>query len=306
MPNAGIHGTRSTNWKPADYYYCWWGYGSLPDLNFDLSRNADAEKSITFDGWRTVHQHARPSYTIHVKGATHVSFMDVGLLPLPSEGPVRAMLAATRIDPRRMWRVTCDMLLAFFAPPLRQAAAPPLVGAATPQIATACVAMSPKQPAAPLLLGSVISEVLGTVMVFALLGIGLNIVVGSAGLLDLGYVAFVAIGAGLTFLALCVVFGGFFAERRLRDRLEDVPALVGHFAEQLAAGRQVGDGAGGDAARPEEGVQGAVLDRLHALAHPELLAVEVVVGVEPGRLQDPQGDHLGARPGGADRHPLVP
>lgn len=33
-------------WKPADYYYCWWGYGSLPDLNFDLSRNADAEKSI--------------------------------------------------------------------------------------------------------------------------------------------------------------------------------------------------------------------------------------------------------------------
>jgi cyclomaltodextrinase len=34
-------------WKAADYYYCWWGYGSLPDLNFDLSRNADAEKSIT-------------------------------------------------------------------------------------------------------------------------------------------------------------------------------------------------------------------------------------------------------------------
>ncbi len=34
-------------WKPADYYYCWWGFGSLPDLNFDLSRNNDAEKSIT-------------------------------------------------------------------------------------------------------------------------------------------------------------------------------------------------------------------------------------------------------------------
>ena len=49
--------------------------------------------------------------------------------------------------------------------------------------------------AAPLLLGSVISEVLGTVMVFALLGIGLNIVVGYAGLLDLGYVAFYAAGA---------------------------------------------------------------------------------------------------------------
>lgn len=49
--------------------------------------------------------------------------------------------------------------------------------------------------AAPMLLGSVISEVLGTVMVFALLGIGLNIVVGYAGLLDLGYVFFFALGA---------------------------------------------------------------------------------------------------------------
>jgi branched-chain amino acid transport system permease protein len=48
---------------------------------------------------------------------------------------------------------------------------------------------------APHVLGSVISEVLGTVMVFALLGLGLNIVVGYAGLLDLGYVFFFALGA---------------------------------------------------------------------------------------------------------------
>jgi branched-chain amino acid transport system permease protein len=47
----------------------------------------------------------------------------------------------------------------------------------------------------PLLVGSVVSEVLGTVMVFLLLGLGLNIVVGYAGLLDLGYVAFFAFGA---------------------------------------------------------------------------------------------------------------
>jgi branched-chain amino acid transport system permease protein len=47
----------------------------------------------------------------------------------------------------------------------------------------------------PLLVGAVISEVLGTVMVFLLLGLGLNIVVGYAGLLDLGYVAFFAFGA---------------------------------------------------------------------------------------------------------------
>jgi branched-chain amino acid transport system permease protein len=47
----------------------------------------------------------------------------------------------------------------------------------------------------PWLVGAVISEVLGTVMVFMLLGLGLNIVVGYAGLLDLGYVAFFAFGA---------------------------------------------------------------------------------------------------------------
>ena len=50
----------------------------------------------------------------------------------------------------------------------------------------------------PYLVGSVVSEVLGTVMIFALLGLGLNIVVGYAGLLDLGYVAFFAFGAYAT------------------------------------------------------------------------------------------------------------
>jgi branched-chain amino acid transport system permease protein len=52
----------------------------------------------------------------------------------------------------------------------------------------------------PLLLGTVISEVLGQVMIYVLLGIGLNIVVGYAGLLDLGYVAFFAFGAYTTAL----------------------------------------------------------------------------------------------------------
>jgi branched-chain amino acid transport system permease protein len=52
--------------------------------------------------------------------------------------------------------------------------------------------------ALPQLLGSVISEVMGQIMVFVLLGLGLNIVVGYAGLLDLGYVAFFAFGAYAT------------------------------------------------------------------------------------------------------------
>ena len=87
----------------------------------------DAEKAITFGGWRTVQQQGRPGYTVQVKGAGHLSFLDVGLLPSRGEGPVKAMLAATSIEPRRMWRVTCDVLLAFFATHLRQAATPPLL-----------------------------------------------------------------------------------------------------------------------------------------------------------------------------------
>ncbi len=32
------------NWS--DYYACWWGFGSLPDLNYDLSRPDETESSI--------------------------------------------------------------------------------------------------------------------------------------------------------------------------------------------------------------------------------------------------------------------
>jgi hypothetical protein len=56
-----------------------------------------------------------------------VSFMDVPLLPLADGSPVKAMLATAQIEPRRMWRITCDMLLAFFAHHLDQAAATPPV-----------------------------------------------------------------------------------------------------------------------------------------------------------------------------------
>ena len=47
----------------------------------------------------------------------------------------------------------------------------------------------------PLIFGPYHSEVLDVVGIFAIMGLGLNIVVGFAGLLDLGYVAFFAIGA---------------------------------------------------------------------------------------------------------------
>jgi branched-chain amino acid transport system permease protein len=47
----------------------------------------------------------------------------------------------------------------------------------------------------PLILGSYFSEIFDNVGLYILMGLGLNIVVGFAGLLDLGYVAFYAIGA---------------------------------------------------------------------------------------------------------------
>lgn len=47
----------------------------------------------------------------------------------------------------------------------------------------------------PLILGIFFSEILDNVSMYILMGLGLNIVVGFAGLLDLGYVAFFAIGA---------------------------------------------------------------------------------------------------------------
>ncbi len=50
----------------------------------------------------------------------------------------------------------------------------------------------------PMILGGLTNELLANVGLFVLMGLGLNIVVGSAGLLDLGYVAFFAVGAYTT------------------------------------------------------------------------------------------------------------
>jgi dienelactone hydrolase len=73
------------------------------------------EKAITFGGWRNVHEHARPGYTMRIAGATHISFLDIPFLPQASVGPAAAMLSATTIDAQRMWRITSDLVLAFFA-----------------------------------------------------------------------------------------------------------------------------------------------------------------------------------------------
>ena len=87
----------------------------------------EAEKALTFGGWRTVQQRAQPGYTAQIGGATHISFMDVPFLPVTDASIVKPALDATKIKPQRMWRITCDLLLAFFAKHLNGlAAAPPL------------------------------------------------------------------------------------------------------------------------------------------------------------------------------------
>jgi predicted dienelactone hydrolase len=75
----------------------------------------EAEKNVTFGGWRTVNRTARPGYTFQIQGATHLSFMDVPFLPVRDDAPVTAMLSATDIKPERMWRIIGDLVLAFFA-----------------------------------------------------------------------------------------------------------------------------------------------------------------------------------------------
>jgi branched-chain amino acid transport system permease protein len=59
----------------------------------------------------------------------------------------------------------------------------------------AAVAMVSVGMLLPSVFGPFLNEVLATVGLFMLMGLGLNVVVGFAGLLDLGYVAFFAVGA---------------------------------------------------------------------------------------------------------------
>ena len=37
---------KTENFKPSDYYECWWGYGEMPNLNYDLDEINPSENSI--------------------------------------------------------------------------------------------------------------------------------------------------------------------------------------------------------------------------------------------------------------------
>lgn len=63
---------------------------------------------------------------------------------------------------------------------------------------TAAIVIGVAMIALPQFLGGIINELLVNVGFFALMALGLNVVIGYAGLLDLGYVAFFAVGAYTT------------------------------------------------------------------------------------------------------------
>jgi hypothetical protein len=75
-------------------------------------------------------ERAQVGYTVQISGASHVSFMDVPFLPMTDGSVVKPAIDAIKIQPERMWRITCDVLLAFFARHLNGAAAPLLDKAA--------------------------------------------------------------------------------------------------------------------------------------------------------------------------------
>ena len=84
----------------------------------------------------------------------------------------------------------------------------------------------------PQIVGQRLSEVVGTVGIYVLLGLGLNIVVGFAGLLDLGYVAFYAVGAYVTAILTSPVSPAFSPELPFFGALPFViiaAAMVGLF-----------------------------------------------------------------------------
>jgi hypothetical protein len=99
--------------------------GAAPDVAW-----YEAEKEITIGGWRNLQERAQIGYTVQISGASHVSFMDVPFLPMTDGSVVKPAIDAIKIQPERMWWITCDVLLAFFARHLNGAAAPLLDKAA--------------------------------------------------------------------------------------------------------------------------------------------------------------------------------
>ena len=93
--------------------------------------------------------------------------------------------------------------------------------------------------ALPQLMGSLLSDLLANVGLFLLMGLGLNIVVGLAGMLDLGYVAFFAVGAYPRSDDLAADYDRIFEMfPRLKERIgQKAGTLSGGEQQMVAVGR---------------------------------------------------------------------
>jgi hypothetical protein len=105
--------------------------GVYPDADW-----CEAERRLMLDGWQAVHDAGRPGHSAMIRGAAHISFMDIPFLPVAPGSMVAGGLALVSIDRRRAWRITCDLLPAFFARHLTGAPAPLLddLPAAYPEV----------------------------------------------------------------------------------------------------------------------------------------------------------------------------
>jgi len=74
-----------------------------------------AEQALSVGGWQTIYERGRPGYAVLIRGSGHISFLDMPFLPLEPGSMMAGGLAGVRIDSRRVWRIICDYLLAFFA-----------------------------------------------------------------------------------------------------------------------------------------------------------------------------------------------
>ena len=103
----------------------------VPTGLFPTTDYCAAFRANAIDGWQTLCARARPGYAIRVRGAEHISFMDLPLLPVSATAPLAAAIAAARLNGRRTWRIVCDYLLAFFGTHLRGIETPLLNGKST-------------------------------------------------------------------------------------------------------------------------------------------------------------------------------
>jgi predicted dienelactone hydrolase len=77
--------------------------------------------------WQTVRETAQPGSWLIIVGSRHGSYSDAPFLPAGAE-ILESLVGGATIEPERMWRVTSDLLLAFFDRYLNENPAPLLDG----------------------------------------------------------------------------------------------------------------------------------------------------------------------------------